>query len=104
MKIIVLFNLKADVSVEAYEAWAKSRDLPVVNSLTSVDDFRVFQFTGLLGSEAPPPFQYIEVIDVNDGDVFFTEIGTDVMKAVAAEFQEWADAPLFLTTSEIVAV
>jgi hypothetical protein len=102
MKIIVLFNLKPGVSAEDYEAWAKSRDIPVVNSLTSVDAFRIFRFTGLLGSDTPPPFQYTEIIDVNNGEVFFKEIGTDPIQALAAEFQQWADNPLFLQTSEII--
>ena len=101
MKIIVLFNLKPDVKVEDYEAWARSRDIPVVNSLTSIDDFRIFQFTGLLGSDAKPPFQYVELIDVNNADAFFQEISTDMMKELAAEFQQWAENPLFLHTNEI---
>ena len=101
MKIIVLFNLKPGVKVEDYEAWARSRDIPVVNSLTSIDDFRIFQFTGLLGSDAKPPFQYVELIDVNNADAFFQEISTDMMKELAAEFQQWAENPLFLHTNEI---
>ncbi|WP_439534746.1 REDY-like protein HapK [Polymorphobacter sp.] len=104
MRIIVLFNLKPGVSAEDYQEWAKSRDMPSVRSLTSIDDFRVFQISGLLGSDGTPPYQYVEVIDVNDMDVFVSEIGTPLMKDVAGEFQNWADNPVFLTTSEILSI
>ena len=46
-KIVALFNLKPGVSVEDYEAWAKSKDIPTVNGLKSVDELAVFKSVGL---------------------------------------------------------
>lgn len=100
-KIIVLFNLKAGVSVENYESWAKSVDLPGVNALQSVDNFSVLKATGLLGSESSPPYEYIEIIDIADMNLFGKEVETDKMKAVAAAFQEFAESPAFILTSEL---
>jgi hypothetical protein len=102
MRILVLFNLKPGVVAADYEAWAKTRDMPGVRSLVSVNDFRVFGVTGIFGSDAKAPFQYTEVIDVGDMDGFLKDIGQPVMQEIAAEFQQWADAPLFLTTDELV--
>ncbi len=102
MRLIVLFNLKPGVSPEAYEAWARSVDLPTVNALRSVERFAVFRTTGQLGSDAPPPYAYIETIDVADMDRFGADIATDAMKTIAAAFQAKADIT-FLTTEEIVA-
>lgn len=101
-RIIVLFNLKPGRSAADYEAWARSTDLPTVNALRSIERFEVFKSSGLLGSEAAPPYQYIEVVDVADMGAFGADIATEAMQKIAAEFQDWAD-PLFITTDKIEA-
>ena len=100
-KIVVLFNLKPGVSAEDYEAWAKTKDIPTVNGLTSVDAFTVFRSAGLLGSEEAPPYAYIEIIDVNDMGVFGEEVSTETMQAVAAEFQAMASDLAFILTDKL---
>lgn len=99
--IVVLFNLKAGVKAADYEAWARSTDLPIVNRLASVDSFKVFRSTGLLGSDAAPPFQYVEVLVVNDMGKLGADIGTETMQRVAGEFRQFADNPLFIMTDEL---
>lgn len=100
-RIIALFNLKPGVSAADYEAWAKSKDIPTVNGLTSVDRFEVFKSAGLLGSEAKPPYAYIEIIDVNDMETFGGEVGTDAMQTIAGEFQAMADDLSFILTDKL---
>lgn len=100
-RIIALFNLKDGVSVADYEAWAKGTDLPTVNGLKSVDEFAVFKSVALLGSDDKPPYQYVEIIDVNDMDVFGGEIGTETMQKVAGEFQAMADDLAFILTDKL---
>lgn len=103
MRIVVLFNLKDGAVREDYEAWARSRDIPTVNALGSVDSFRVHQMTGLMMGDGKPPFDYIEIIDVADPDGFGPDISTEKMQAISAEFQQFADSPLFITTRELEA-
>jgi len=100
-KIVALFNLKPGVSVADYEAWAKTRDIPTVNGLQSVDEFAVFRSAGLLGSEDKPPYAYIEIIDVNDMDTFGGEVGTEAMQAIAGEFQGMVDDLSFILTEKL---
>ncbi len=100
-RIVVLFNLKDAGSAAEYEAWARSTDLPTVNALQSVDGFSVHRASGLLGTDAAPPYQYIEIIDVNDMGVFGDEVATDTMRKVAGEFQSFAEAPVFILTDEL---
>ena len=100
-RIVVLFNLKDAGSAADYEAWARSTDLPVVNGLDSVDGFSVHRASGMLGSDASPPYQYVEIIDVNDMELFGEEVSTDTMQKVAGEFQAFADAPLFILTDAL---
>lgn len=100
-KIVALFNLKPGTSAADYEAWAKETDLPTVNGLKSVDQFEVFKATALLGSEAKPPYTYIEIIDVNDMEVFGGEVGTEAMQKVAAAFQGMVDDLVFIMTDKL---
>lgn len=101
MLIVVLFNLKPGVDVAAYEAWARSTDLPKVNALGSVNKFSVLRTTGLLGSDGSPPYQYVELLDVGDMDALGADIGTETMQRVAAEFGEFADNPMFMLTESL---
>ena len=98
--IVVLFNLKPGKSVADYEQWARTTDLPTVNALRSIDRFEVFRTAGLLGSAAPAPYAYVEVIDVADMDVFGADVASPTMQKVAAEFQAWAD-PVFILADRL---
>jgi hypothetical protein len=99
--LVVLFNLKDGVAPADYETWARSTDLPIVRGLDSIKSFSVFRTTGLLGSDAKPPYQYVEVIDIGDMARFGEEVASETMQRVASEFQTRADNPLFMTTDSI---
>jgi len=96
--LVVLFNLKSEADSAAYEEWAQSTDLPIVRDLSSVDSFEVYRTQGLYGSDAPAPYQYVEVIEVNDMDQFGSDVSTETMGKVAGEFQAFADNPVFMLT------
>ncbi len=98
-RIIVLVNLKPGKSRADYEAWATSTDLPTVNALGSIDGFDLFEATGLLGG-GKPPYDYVEVIDVNDMEAFGRDAATAEMARIAGEFQAWAD-PVFILTRRV---
>jgi len=83
-RIIVLVSLKPGKSAADYEQWALTTDLPTVNALQSVNDFTLFRTTGVLGSEDKPPYDYIEIIDVADMDLFGQEVSTEAMGRIAA--------------------
>lgn len=99
--VVVLFNLKAGVDAGAYEAWAKTADLPTVNGLASVERFEVLKSAGLLGADGASPWQYIELIRVHDMDAFFGDLGRPEVQAGAAAFGEFADNPLFIVTDAL---
>ena len=101
MRIVVLFNLKPGVDVAAYEKWARTTDIPGVRALRSVSDFQVYRATALLGTDAKPPYSYIEVIDVPDMQAFGNDVSTEAVQKVAAEFQQFADNPQFVLTEAL---
>lgn len=99
--IVVLFNLKKDASAADYEAWAKAKDLPTVNSLESVKEFRILKMGMLLGSNNPSPYQYCELIEVPNLDSFFADLGREEVQAGAKAFSEFAESPLFIVADEL---
>ena len=102
MRIICLFNLKPGVDVAEYEDWAKTRDIPTVNGLGSVQRFTVHKATGVFGDDAAKPhFEYVEVIDITGMDAFVADISTEDFQAAAAPFQGFADAPQFILTEDL---
>jgi REDY-like protein HapK len=99
--IVVLFNLKPDASISDYEEWARAKDLPTVNSLSSVNDFRILKMDTLLGTETPSPYQYAELIEVADMTAFFADLGTPAVQEGAKTFNNFADNPLFIVANPI---
>jgi hypothetical protein len=99
--LIVLFNLKPGLSAQDYEHWARTTDLVTVRSLKSIDQFQVFRTQGVLGSDQKAPYQYVELLTVNDMPGLFADISTPIMQRVAAEFQGFADAPIFMISHDI---
>jgi hypothetical protein len=98
--VIVLFNLRTSTDVAAYESWARTTDLPTVNSLPSVNKFTVLKAQGTFSGE-PSPYQYVEIIDVADMDQLTKDVSTDVMQEIANQFQEFADNPTFIVSENL---
>jgi uncharacterized protein (TIGR02118 family) len=99
--VVVLFNLKAGVNAAEYEAWARSTDLPTVRKLSSVKDFRVVRAQGLLGSDAKPPYQYVELLELTSLEALGQDVNNPTMQKVVAEFANFADNPQFIITEHI---
>jgi hypothetical protein len=99
--LVVLFNLRAGASADAYEAWARSTDIPTVRGLKSNAGFDVFKTLSVRGSDKAPPYQYVELISIADMDQFGADVATDTMKKVAGEFREFADAPMFIVAEKL---
>ena len=99
--LVVLFNLKPGASADAYEAWARSTDIPTVRALKSNAGFDVFKTLSVRGSDKAPPYQYVELIEIADMDQFGADVATDTMRKVAGEFREFADGPMFIVAEKI---
>ena len=99
--VLVLFNLKHGVSRTEYEDWAKTIDLPTVNDLESVDRFEVLRATGLLMGEGDPPYQYFEILRVNDMQMLGEDIASETMQQISNQFQSFADNPIFVLTDSL---
>ena len=100
--LIVLFNLKEGVSAADYETFAKDLDIPTVKSLQSVSEFQVFKSLGIFGSDATPPYQYVEMIHFDSIENLVSDMGKEPkMSEIPAKFQEMADNPIFIVSEAI---
>lgn len=99
--IIVLFNLKAGVSIAAYEKFAREHDIPEVNRLPSVERFEVLRSEGLMAG-GTAPYQYIEILRCDPAKLG-GDVQSPVMRKVVATFQSMADNPIFIVTSTLSA-
>jgi len=100
--IVVLFNLKAGIEPARYEAWAATRDLPTVRSFRSVRRFDVLKVSGLLSGAGSPPYEYVELLEVDSVESLRGDIAsTPIMADIAREFREYADSPVFMVTGSI---
>lgn len=100
--LIVLFNLKEGVSVTDYEAFAKELDIPTVKNLKSVSEFQVFKSQGIFGSDATPPYQYVEIIYFDSVENLVSDMGKEPkMVEIPLKFQEFADNPIFIISESI---
>ena len=94
--MVVLFNLKPGVSPEEYERWARETDVPAVNALDAVERFRVYKSMGLLGSDAKPPYAYMELVEIADLEQLAEDAASERMREITAEFQTMADNPIWI--------
>ena len=99
--LVVLFDLQDEAARQAYEKWAQTTDVPTVKGLGSINDFKVYRLDSIMGSTANTPYQYCEVIDINDMEALGADLATDTMKRVAQEFQSFALNPIFMISEQI---
>jgi hypothetical protein len=89
--IIVLINLKEGVSPEDYERWILDSYAPAVKSLASVEDWRDYRVSGLLGSDAAPPYRYVVTLEVSDLEQLGRDMEGEEMQRHFSELHELAE-------------
>jgi hypothetical protein len=89
--IIVLINLKDGVSPEDYERWILESYAPAVKGLPSVEDWRDYRVSGLLGSDAAPPYRYVVTLEVGDLEQLGRDVESEEMQRLLAELHELAE-------------
>ena len=89
--MIVLVNLKEGVDPEDYEHWVLESYAPAVRELPSVEDWRDYRATGLLGSDAAPPYRYVVTLDIRDLDQLGRDVASEGMQGLLSELHDLAD-------------
>ena len=89
--MIVLVNLKEGVSREDYERWILDSYAPAVKGLPSVEDWRDYRASGLLGSDATPPYRYVVALEINDMEQLGRDMEGEEMQRLLSELHELAE-------------
>ena len=89
--MIVLINLKDGVSPEDYERWILESYAPAVKNLSSVEDWRDYRVSGLLGSDAAPPYRYVVTLEVVDLEQLGRDVEGEEMQRLLSELHELAE-------------
>ncbi len=95
--MIVLVDLKEGVDPEDYERWVLESYAPAVRELSSVEDWRDYKATGLLGSDAAPPYRYVVTLDIRDLDQLGRDAASEGMQALLSELHDLAEITQIIT-------
>ena len=88
--MVVLVNLKEDVSPEDYERWSQESYAPAVKALPSVRDWRAYRVGGLLASDDAPPYRYVVTADVDDLARLGRDMADEEMRGLLSELHRFA--------------
>lgn len=100
--LIVLFNLKAGVSEQEYELFAKNIDFPTIKSLSSTISFSILKGLSLFGSNEKSPYQYIEIMEVSDFKDLEENLKLEVVQIMLNKFMQFAENPKLITTQKLI--
>ena len=102
--LFLLYRLKPGVTREAYEAWTRERDYPVMRGLRHVASFVTHRATRLLLDPlGTPSVDYVEVFEVSDVDAFMAEdFPGQAVQAILGEFMERVDNPEIIVGEPVV--
>ena len=89
--MIVLANLKDGVDPEDYERWILESYAPAARDLPSVEGWRDYRVSGLLGSDAAPPYQYVVTLEVNDMEQLGRDMAGEEMQRLFSELHDLAE-------------
>lgn len=74
MPIVFFLNkLRDGVAPEEYEQWVREVDYPLARSLKTIKSYVVTKIEGTLDG-APPPYPYIERVEITDLDEYRKEL------------------------------
>ena len=95
--MVVLVNLKEDVTPEAYERWLDERYVPAVLGLPSVDEWRGHRVGGLAGADGEPPYQYIVAVEINDLEQLGRDMEGEQVQILLGELRRYAEVTQLMT-------
>ena len=89
--MIVLVNLREGVSPEDYERWVLESYAPAARELPSVGEWRGYRASGLLGSEAAPPYRYVVTLEVRDLEQLGRDMEGEEMQRLLCRLHKLAE-------------
>ena len=104
-RVFFLTQLKPDADRDAYERFLREVDYPKALELLPVSYYRATRIEGKVIGEGEPPFQYIEVLDVDDYDAYraaFASPSPEIAELIEQVFSYVDDRTVIALSGEIV--
>jgi REDY-like protein HapK len=95
--MIVLVNLKENVTPEEYERWLEERYVPAVLGLPSVDEWYGYRAGGLAEAGGEPPYEYVVSVRINDLEQLGKDMEGEQVRALLVELGEHAEVTQLMT-------
>ncbi len=92
-RLIVMYNLKPDASMEEYKKYSREVEQKIVSNLPGVHRFEVFE---VKGSEKKT-YQIIEDVDVESKEAWEEALNSDEMKPVSEQWGKYGDESSVVT-------
>jgi hypothetical protein len=89
-RVFFLNTLRDGVERADYEEWIRRVDYPVARRQPSIQNYVVTRLEGRLDGDAPPPYQYLEVIEITDIDEYRQDMsGNPEFEALLSEWSRY---------------
>ena len=95
--MIVLVNLKEDVTPQEYEIWLEERYVPAILDLASVDEWHGYRVGGLPKTGREPPYQYVVSVSINDLEQLGRDMESGQVQRLLGELGQYADVTQLMT-------
>jgi hypothetical protein len=95
--MIVLVNLKEDVTPQEYERWLEERYVPAILDLDSVDEWHGYRVGGLPESGGAPPYEYVVSVGINDLERLGRDMQSEHVQRLLSELGRYAEVTQLMT-------
>jgi hypothetical protein len=95
--MIVLVNLKEDVTPQEYERWLEERYVPAILDLASVDAWHGYRVGGLPEADTEPPYEYVVAVGINDLERLGRDMESEQVQRLLGELGQYAEVTQLMT-------
>lgn len=104
-RVFFLTQLKPDADPDAYERFLREVDYPKAQQLLPVSYYRATRIEGKAIGEGESPFQYIEVLDIDDYDAYLAALASpppEIAELIEQVFSYIDDRTMIALFGEVV--
>ena len=95
--MIVLVNLKEDVTPQKYERWLEERYVPAILDLASVEEWHGYRVGGLPEAGGEPPYEYVVSVGINDLEQLGKDMQSEQVQLLLGELGQYAEVTQLMT-------
>jgi hypothetical protein len=86
-------NLQPGVTAEDYERWVREVDYVLAKEIPSIISYRVYHINGVCIGDDPALYDYVEMVEITDIDVYRHEIRNHpAAEKIVAEIRDYVES------------